>query len=292
MISIKDICTVLNVTPTTIRLYEKYLPEVPWYVGENGYRGFYFENLTHLFNCRSVAKYGASLRESFDGSIGGCWEAEDDILAKQREVLARQARMTNDLIESLDETRLLMGKIPVLQGSFEEVSLPAFLHLDFGSHLTDLSQDTRDIVSNWAQAIPFVHFTPYYQIERIGDEADSEAMPARSGFSIALSYAHMVDTSHPFVLFRPASRALATIFSVNGVAHPPGSSSFAGGLPFDEPRYKMTRALFEEGLRERGLKLTGNIYTRLIYSAYPGKYRSDGKESNAIDYFYAWTPLN
>lgn len=128
MITIKDVCTILGIAPSTIRLYEKCLPAVPWSVEDNGYRGFYFENILHLADCRTMVKYGMSLQEAFGVSLAKSLEAKEGALDRQRDRLVEEVRHLNDLLLVIDEQRALMAKISTLIEGYEVVDMPAFFH--------------------------------------------------------------------------------------------------------------------------------------------------------------------
>lgn len=287
MITIKDVCAILGIAPSTIRLYEKYLPSASWAVGENGYRGFYFENILHLMDCRVMVKYGVPLQDALQVSMSKSVEAKKDVLDQQREHLSEELRRLSDLMLVLDEQRELVGKIPDLLVAFEMVDMDAFLHFPCVSR--NILPGLRDLVSQWAAAIPFAAFTPYYNVSDYAAGRCSVRELARAGFTIPLRFAHRVPTDSESVTFVPAQRCLATVVSMTGVAQSEEAAEFTGGLPFDGDMFERTSAKLAAMLSSIGFELRGNIYTRLIHAEYPDADEACGSVPSF--YFYVWTPL-
>lgn len=114
MITTKELCAVLGVAPSTIRLYEKYLPKDPWARGQNNYRGFHFENMLCLLTARLLGSYGISMKESVEVILAGDLTSMDCELGQRVSPLAEERRRASDLIESLDRDRALLAKVPYL----------------------------------------------------------------------------------------------------------------------------------------------------------------------------------
>ena len=289
MITIKDVCTILGIAPSTIRLYEKCLPAVPWSVEDNGYRGFYFENILHLADCRTMVKYGMSLQESFDVSLAKSLEAKEGALDRQRDRLVEEVRHLNDLLLVIDEQRALMAKISTLIEGYEVVDMPAFFHFPFAGNR--IYPGLHELVSNWAAAIPFVEFTPHYGIAEYLAGRCSLDRTGHAGFAVSLRFSHLVDTSAPSVQLVPAQRCVGAVVVTEGIARPDGVESFAGGLPRDEGMFARTTRRLKEALAREGYGLRGNIYTRLVHAEYPAVLPGEEPEREGVCYFYVWTPL-
>lgn len=289
MISIKDVCTMLGIAPSTIRLYEKYLPSVPWSIEENGYRAFYFENILHLMDCRALAKYGVSVQDAFDVSVAQSVGAKVEALDCQRECLAEEVRRLSDLLLALDEHRALVAKIPALLDGSEVVEVPSFFHFPFAGNR--IFPDLHDLVANWAAAIPFVAFTPHYSIaDYLAGRCPLERT-GYAGFTVPLRFSHLVETRSPHVQLVPAQRCLATVVATQGIARPTGSESFAGGWPRDEDIFARISRRLKELLAQEGYRLRGDIYTRLIHAEYPDVLPGEESGKPGSCYFYVWTPL-
>lgn len=147
VITTKELCAVLGVAPSTIRLYEKYLPKDPWARGQNNYRGFHFENMLCLLTARLLGSYGISMKESVEVILAGDLTSMDCELGQRVSPLAEERRRASDLIESLDRDRALLAKVPYLLEAYEVIDIPSFFlsgkRLDqglfgataFGAHL-------------------------------------------------------------------------------------------------------------------------------------------------------------
>ena len=300
MISIKDVCSTLGVTATTIRLYEKYLRSIPWHIEDNGYRGFYFENLLFLLDKRALTQYGIPIKEAFDVNDS---ESEKTLLATQKKILETNYARIGNLIESISEDCALLDRIPHLMGSYEIVEIPAFLYLDLEKN--GEWTEKRELQLTWSNAIPFAHYTPHYHTSMLhGEKINpmevsldntlekhlSDMHIARLGWSISPRFSHLVETNSPFVRLVPKCKCLATVVTMDGISHPPSSETFKGMLPFDFATFKKIFGTMRNCLQAENATLTGDIFTRLIDSHYEEK--RGHPEDECRQFFYAWTPLD
>ena len=286
MITIKDACLLLGVTPTTIRLYEESMPFSPWPKGENGYRGFYFEHILHLIATREAIRYGIPVKHAFSATLEGP-EAARSALLDRREALVGERDYAVGLVEQLDEETALLGKASALLDGYEIVDIPAFFHLSFDT-IPKRKEDQR-LIREWANLSPLVSFTPFYEMTAAKDDKSSDP-PARFGYSIPTRYAHLLETNNPMVKAVPRTRCLATMITMDGISKPQGSSSFQG-LPYDPLTFNKVIEAVTAKLAQAGSKLTGDIYTKLVYSDLPQDSRDREPGAPSRCYFYTWTPL-
>lgn len=284
MITIKELCAVLGVAPSTIRLYEKYLPKDPWVRGQNNYRGFYFENMLCLLTARLLGAYGIPMKDAVDTVLAGDLGAMRGGLADRENPLAFERRWQADLLDSLNRDMAILDKAPNLMESYEVLESSPFFYLE--SSWTKASSEQRRLVSNWSRRIPFVHFTPHYHTEGLGDRATPSPDLPRSGFSVPVRFADYVDLSSPYVSFVPSSLAVAMVVKTEGV-FAESQEQDLGTMPFNEPLCARVLDLVRSALRREGAKLTGNIYTQLLYASLPT--RDDGRD--AVQYYYVFSPL-
>lgn len=288
MISIKDACLLLGISPTTIRLYEKNLPLTPWVIGENGYRGFYFEHILNLFSGRTMIKYGLPVKEAFDISVAKDFALKETALDKQRIELVSQREYLDLLIESLDAEKELLSKIPYLLHDYEIIDMPAFCYLSFKNAF--FSEETERLLTNWLKVVPLVKFTPHYRINALTNGHCRLEEVACGSFSIASRYAHLVDTNSSEVKAVPQKKCLATVITMKGISKPPMSDKLEGALPFDKEQFEKTRKIMGDYLAKENLSLTEDVYTQLLYSEFSGKFHAENPDV-ATHYFYAWTPI-
>lgn len=285
MITIRELCAVLGVGPTTIRLYEKYLPKDPWVRGENNYRGFYFENMLCLLSARMLGAYGITMKDSVEAIVSGDPHVVEQELARRAVPLSVERRRFADLIESLESDRALFGRIPKLLDSYELIDIPSFFYLE--SAWTRASKEQKRLVDNWSREAPFVRFVPHYHIEGSGRNPEPAPELPRSGFSVPVRFADYVDLASSHVSFIPSFRAVASVVKVDGIyMEPPGDAP--GKLPFNEPLCAQMIERMRSCLSREGAELSGNIYTRLLYASFP----SQKNGSDAVQYYYVFTPFD
>ena len=282
-------CTILGVAPSTIRLYEKYLPAIPWDIEDNGYRGFYTENIMHLMDCRAMVKEGMSVQEAFDVSLARSVPAKEEALDRQHDRLTEQMRRLTDLLTAVDEQRALVAKISVLLDGYEVVDMPAFFHFPFFSYR--LIPGLHDLVSQWAGAIPFVSYATHYALaDYLAGKCPIEKTGG-GGFIVPLRFSHLVATGSPHVQLVPAQRCVAAVIAVQGVPRLAGSEKFSDGLPRNEEVFRRTVQRMGDCLAQEGCALRGNIYMRVIHAEYPAILPGEDRAEAGCCYSYVWTPL-
>ena len=284
VITTKELCAVLGVAPSTIRLYEKYLPKDPWARGQNNYRGFHFENMLCLLTARLLGSYGISMKESVEVILAGDLTSMDCELGQRVSPLAEERRRASDLIESLDRDRALLAKVPYLLEAYEVIDIPSFFYLE--SAWTKASSEQQRLVRTWSREIPFVHYTPHYHVEGLGDGAEPSPDLPRSGFSVPTRFTDYVDLASPHVRFVPSFKAVALVIRVDGIFSE-SSERDKGTMPFNEPLCVRALDMVSSALSREGSELTGNIYTQLLFANLP--LRADG--SDAVQYYYVFSPL-
>ena len=266
VITTKELCAVLGVAPSTIRLYEKYLPKDPWARGQNNYRGFHFENMLCLLTARLLGSYGISMKESVEVILAGDLTSMDCELGQRVSPLAEERRRA------------------YLLEAYEVIDIPSFFYLE--SAWTKASSEQQRLVRTWSREIPFVHYTPHYHVEGLGDGAEPSPDLPRSGFSVPTRFADYVDLASLHVRFVPSFKAVALVIRVDGIFSE-SSERDKGTMPFNEPLYVRVLDMVSSALSREGSELTGNIYTQLLYANLP--LRADG--SDAVQYYYVFSPL-
>lgn len=289
MVTIKEVCAILGIAPSTIRLYEKCLPAIPWAIEDNGYRGFLTENIMYLMDCRVMMKDGMPMQEAFDVSMAKSIAAKEEALERQRHRLTEEVRRLSDLMVAVDEQQALVAKISSLAGGYEVVEMPAFFHFVFFNDR--ILPGLHGLVSRWAAAIPFVSFATHYDIvDYLAGTCPLEET-GHAGFMVPLRFSHMVDTSSSCVRLVPAQRCLATVVMVEGVPRIPGAEKLSGGLPRNEEVFSLVVHKLGTCLADEGYSLRGDIYMRLIHAEFPDELPVEANGGKGACYFYVWTPL-
>ena len=237
-----------------------------------------------LLTARLLGSYGISMKESVEVILAGDLTSMDCELGQRVSPLAEERRRASDLIESLDRDRALLAKVPYLLEAYEAIDIPSFFYLE--SAWTKASSEQQRLVRTWSREIPFVHYTPHYHVEGLGDGAEPSPDLPRSGFSVPTRFADYVDLASLHVRFVPSFKAVALVIRVDGIFSE-SSERDKGTMPFNEPLYVRVLDMVSSALSREGSELTGNIYTQLLYANLP--LRADG--SDAVQYYYVFSPL-
>jgi DNA-binding transcriptional MerR regulator len=273
-ITMKDISILLGLSPQAMRNYEKINDTARHKINENGYREFPFESVSQLIAFRQFATIGVPLREISKIMDSSDSSDLDVVYSQQGEAIDREIKRLQVIQDCLGTLRRLVWQIPRETNRFKLVTSPEMYRLPCEKDDKILSSGRdRALIRDWASQLPITFYLP-----TVEGPPFSEQSVARIGLGIEARHADYVSIPHGQVVHLPSIACVGGVVCVHDAP-----------TARNNPRYTYGYyPVIEEGLaqvRRLGLRVTGNILTRLIVS----NVRVEDGSSN--DYYYAWYPV-
>ena len=275
-----EICDLLGITPSALRLYEKHNQAGRYQVNqENGYRSFPFESIAQLFDFRRMLSFGLSLKETSRETETVTAGALQSLLNSCHDRARDQAERLTLLAELSKSLAVQVANIPQALNRFHHATSPAGWLLDLSKpqSAADKKAFAKE-ARTWADAMPFVSFSPIIRRE----DASGEGVPSPCLF-VDDKYAHLIE-QHPssFVKRQAAKKCVTTVAEIwytDQVSRESLSNA-------DKYTYVTERSF--QYLEEHNLELAGDIFTRLIATGLV----NPEDPSFLHDYYELWLPVS
>lgn len=275
----KDICSLLGITPQTIRLYEKHSAEFHYETDDKGWRLFPFGSLAQMFALRGLTKYGMTVKGATSLVLGASFSDLEKSYASCKDDYAVERRRL-DLLEScIDDDLRYIEEARRLVDAFDVVESPSFWWVDYeeGNRSAEAIARRKWISEQWTAELPFIFFSPL----GIGPQfsLDSEW---KIGFGLEEKYVEPLGIRDPerYGMSFSSRRCLATTLRIQNPA--PDYDILSKYVNYY--RYHAILPLLKHA-EKRGLKVVGSLMSRLIAVSVKD---SDGI---AFDYYLAWLPI-
>ncbi|WP_283170437.1 hypothetical protein [Curtanaerobium respiraculi] len=278
-ISAKDIFMFLDISSTSIRMYEKYLEKPPYEVLDSGYRQYDASSLFHLFELRSFSKSGMSVQNSTKDITAASLEDKYASLNKCRTAVCDEIQRNQAVLDGLNDKRALLSKISTLYNSFDYEVIPGFWFLECeenGQILKD--PDDRKVIQNWASQIPLVYLINHLRMEDVRENKWSY----RLGLGISDKASSYVNLANKHIRHVPAQLCLAMI--VKDV-HSKSLRAFG---------YDILDAHVRTGLdylAQENLTLKGDVFSRLVAINLDEQGDKRTGESETGDFYFITYPI-
>ncbi len=261
----KELCTLLGITQTAIRHYEKY-HHIQEDREENGYRRYIFNDVQQLLNLKAYAGMGFRVAEAARLSEEGASGTLPTQLEEQAEYLERDAKLQLRKAEYMRNKRGILQELSSWPMPYRQCVRPGFYWLQCTEGTRVLEGRKQEAaLRDLGAVMPFAESSPRMRAEHL-----NLASVAELGLCVRDVYAD---------LLRPET--LLTMKHEN-----PCSCIY--GIVRANRDVQDYYSVIEEGLQyleEHNLELKGDVVTILIAA----NYRLD--DANAWDYYECYFPI-
>lgn len=263
-LKMSEMSDLLGVSAQGIRLYEKNGALQSFKNENNGYRYYYFEDIAPAVQMRSMRKMGVPMADCVSDRSGQKLSEMKGSLAACQRQLEANIRYETALLTVISRTAAAAEWALTHLYEFGECTRPAMYHLlceKDGKVLPDRAG--RELIRNWSEHFPFVHYCPIVPAEGLGAQTVSQI-----GFGLfEVDEEFAPDLESARVRYLPEETCIGGVISAS----------------------RATRDYFsviEPGLQymeETGYELAGDMYTLLLAAGI----QTDG---DVCDYYYVWYP--
>lgn len=277
-IGVKDICSLLGISPSAIRLYERYLNDRRYEVSDSGYRQFDSASFVQLYDMRFLSKCEITVQEAAKACQSNDYESKMSAYLRGEHALRAKRDYYNAALHQLNEAKSLLLKVRTLKDSFEYIDRPGFWYLECeenGSILSD--PQSIKLIKEWIDAIPVAYFVHRVSMEMSAEKEWSYYI----GLAIPERHAHLLNVEDPRVRYIPPQTCLATTAPDEG-----SESTRSQGFEF-------SKKVLGKGLRfleQENHTLSGEIFSRLIVTNLRPEDASSS-DADFCDYYYITYPI-
>lgn len=250
----KDICQFLGVSPTTIRMYERFLTERRYEIMGSGHRKFTGSSLTQLYDLRFMSRMGLSIKEAAEVCQVDSMETRVEAYVQGEQELALRIQCLQAALQEIVEVKKHISTLELGKASFSLNAIPGFFYLECERNGKLLSSpDEVELMKKWTAQIPAV----YYVNRDIMEDPSGREWSYRMGLAISEKYSFLVPVDHKAVVHVPAKTC------ISGIIIDENSESLSGS------DYRFSGKCLSNAmdyLRENNLKLAGQVFHRMIGS--------------------------
>ncbi len=277
-IGVKEICSLLGITPSAIRLYERYLDDRRYKVSDSGYRQFDSASFVQLCDLRYLTKCNLTLHDAAEACQETDLSKKMDFLQRGEQELLAKRDYYNAAMQQVNEAKNLLLKIRTLKDSFEYIERPGFWFFECEENHTIVDGPAeRALMKRWIDLMPVV-----YMAYRVGMKTPlKREWDYHIGFAIPERYAHLVDVGNEHMRYIPPQSCLATTT--------PDEESES----IRSPGFQFAKKVLSKGLRfleQENHTLSGEIFCRLVATNVDLE-ETSGPEAKLCDYYYTTYPL-
>lgn len=153
-IGMQEMCSILNVTPNTIRNYEK-KAGLPVRKTENGYRFFFFNDIQRCLTIRKYIALGFSVADAGKMTFHSDYSDVSNKLSSQKPILEEEIARLEKKLQILKEIEKQHRELLSLENRIEIAERPECYWLPITSKSEVLAKYNPSVYQNWIDAIPF-----------------------------------------------------------------------------------------------------------------------------------------
>lgn len=250
----KDVCQLLGVSSSTIRIYERFLTRRQYEVLDSGHRKLTGASFAQLYDLRSMSRMGLSIKEAVETCQANNTETRIQMCVKGEQRLMMQLQYLKAVLHEIREVKSCFNMLGPINANFALKTVPGFFYLECerdGKLLDD--PDEANLVKAWAAKIPAV----YYINRDVMEDPNGSEWSYRVGLAISDENASLVPIDHKAVIYVPARTC------VTGVIVDENSES----LSCSDYRFSgkcLSYAM--DYLRKNNLKLADQVFHRMVGS--------------------------
>lgn len=264
-ISMQELCRLLDVTPNTIRNYDKY-HAINSRRSENGYRYYLFNDIHQCLKLKSFTHLGLTIKES----AKLCMQADYDEICARMDALQKQKERELELLtmqqEYLRDFRRDMELLKTLDGRIAEAERPGLYWLNCQKGGSIRRDDAfKRIIRKWSGCVPFTQPCNVLEAAHLGPSSACQI-----GYFIKEKYAALFDDLElPQTIHFPARKCLATVVHAN----------------VDTPDYYSVVRTVTDYLEKHHLTLTEDLFAAAVSPDMATPWRPDAHYDYYLCYF-------
>lgn len=267
MLSMKDMCNLLGVTPTALRYYDDH-KAIETRRSKNGYRFFLYNDLLQCLKMKGYANLGFSTREAGDMTLKSSHDSVSesiDAALREKELEIRRLELH---MEYLQATRDVLSKMEKLDGTFIPVMRPKMYWCPCqknGKILRGRQEEER--LRRWSGYAPFAEPCPILSAETLHKNSACDL-----GLCIQEKYVDIMseEDRKAAICYEPEPCMLGLIYA---------NAKIPDYYSVIEPSLRKLKA--------SGFSVTGNILSTLVAS----DMRTPWRQEDYYDYYLCYFPV-